>query len=152
MKQKSVSGFVLGLISGLILLFISFIMLVAISAILALVAALAERTELMVAFNILNILSGVGAIIMIIGACLCFKKAKIGGILLIISPLLCIGLPCVLILFSTTYTLQTIILYLIWFAIIVMPLVGGILALVKNRKKIEKKIEQNIDLNETKDN
>lgn len=81
--RRSVAGFVLGLIGGIGIFIISTPSIIGSAAISDLGLADTETTL----FLVLSWLMFIGSILAIIGASLCFKKARIGGILLLISAI-----------------------------------------------------------------
>lgn len=131
MKRKSISGFVLGLLSGLFSVGLGYFTF----APLILVLALSVGNFWANAIIFSAILYSMCGISSIIGACLCFRHARAGGIVLLVSALISLIFP---ILF-TYVCIQNLNIFII--ALICIPsilsLIGGIVGIIA--KPIENK-------------
>lgn len=95
--KRSLPAFIMGLITSIFCLFWGFITVLAGNFITSLIGALesagsgveAGASSTGVAIIVLGWLCFLGGILGIIGASQCFKKAKVGGILLAISTVMC---------------------------------------------------------------
>lgn len=79
--RKSISGFILGLLGAVACLFVSIGFLF--------VGAVVDGTDTVGLLTIFGWLSFVGSILGIVGCSLCFKKARFGGVLLLLATVLC---------------------------------------------------------------
>ena len=89
MKRKSIPGFVMGLISGIVMGFISFYLIIVFGIVDSVAAANAQVTH----YSLLGYSNMVGAIMAILGAALCFKRARVGGIIMLIGSAFMLAVP-----------------------------------------------------------
>lgn len=129
MKSKSVVGFVMGLLSGVILGIESFYVFF----VLVLADALTQASgKSSIIFNILCLACAIGPVLAIVGASFCFKKSKIGGVIMFIAFLMLSMVPIYAIVNSTELQ-KTLIL---WIIPLIALLIGAICALsVKKKQK-----------------
>ena len=133
MKRKSIAGFVLGLISFLIMLPICYYILVTIMLINSLTTGLgtAENTANNVIINIILSLEIVGSLLIIVGACYCFNKARIGGIHMLIGSVLLAIFPIYIFIVDNSMKEFVIIMAIP----IIFSLIGGICAVCAKAKQ-----------------
>lgn len=132
--RRSVAGFVLGLIGGIGIFIISIPSIIGSAAVTDIGLADSETTL----FLVLAWLMFVGSILAIVGASLCFKKARIGGVLLLISAITAFAFlgfeiyrVCSLVELNTT--LITLIVFLAIPSILI--LIGSIIALATKMRE-----------------
>ena len=124
MKSKSIAGFVMGLIPGIIFLFVSFYLILIFGVLEASASSVGADTSTLPSF--LAWATTFGAVFSIIGAAMCFKKEKLGGFFMLIA----FGLLCIV----PGYVLSNgggsfITLMMFWFVPLFVLLVGAICAL-----------------------
>ncbi len=147
MKRRSVTSFVLGLISGLLVLAGAWIF----TFLFALVVGLNDKVPatLEALFNINVYLVYIGAILSIIGASLCFNKARAGGIILLVAFIFLAFYPLVIaLILASTGSFGSSILS---FGIICIPalftFVAGLLGIfAKSRPKLIQQEDMKIGL------
>lgn len=99
--RKSRTGFILGLTGGLVAL--------GAGAYYCLVGSIfSDLGGNATLFTILSWLMFAGAIVSIVGACLCFKKARVGGLLLFLGALMTCALTVYTIILTETFTASVI--------------------------------------------
>lgn len=108
--RKSITGFICGLIGSLFSLFWGFVCGITGSAF-----GLATDAAEVIVFQVLGWVSFLGAILGIVGAALCIKKAKKGAICLTIASALCGALQIYLFVkaFATSFLMTSIIVFLL---------------------------------------
>ena len=89
MKRRSIAGFVMGLISGIGMGIMSYYLIV----VFAIADSFAAAADQATYYSLLPYANMVGAILAIVGACLCFKRARAGGIIMLIGALFMLTTP-----------------------------------------------------------
>lgn len=131
MKSKSIAGFVLGLIAGIIFLLASFYLILLFGVIEGIAESFNGTTSQVPSF--LAWATALGAVMSIIGAALCFKKAKTGGVIMLIATGLLTVFPAYVII--QTETINSLLLY--WFIPLGLLLIGAICALCAKKVPVK---------------
>lgn len=135
MKSRSISSFVLGLVAGLILGLISFYLII-IFGLVDSIGTVASG-EIQRGLTAIAWVSMLGSILSIVGASLCFTKARIGGIIMFVAIACLCVLPIYSLIISTGVISISIIM--LWIIPVVCVLIGAILA-IKAKKKEPKPV------------
>lgn len=133
MKSRSVAGFVLGLVPGLILGFIAFYLIIIFATAESLVGAATGNVQSF--FTIMSWLFMCGALLSIIGSAFCFTRAKIGGVIMLVAVVLLSILPGYILINSRTNISISLIMIII--IPVVCVLIGAICALRAKRKEVQ---------------
>lgn len=133
MKVNNKLGLILGLIGGLALLCMSLLMMLVM--VIAITFIITVNNEINVLpFTVVSYISLFASILAIIGGIVSYKHAKAGGIILIISTVLCACFPITLATYKLNLNFSIFIIYTIWIIVLAMTLSAGILSLVKKNK------------------
>ena len=118
MKRRSIPSFVLGLISGIILLIISCVA----TYLLMIPDAINMAAGRITYYSLLGYSSMVGTVIVIVGAALCFKRARTGGVLMLVGMAFFLVLPI--------YSIVSMPAFSLWSYFYITPLVLLIIAMI----------------------
>lgn len=137
MRNRSIAGFIMGLLPGILFLFISFYLVLIFGIIETSVSSAGGDISGLPSF--IAWATAFGSVFSIIGAAMCFKKAKLGGVFMLIA----FGLLCVLpgyVLATNGNSMMTLMMF--WFVPLFVLLVGAICALSAKKVPINAQPQQ----------
>ena len=136
MKVNNKLGLILGIIGGLALLCMSLLMMVVMVVAITLIVTTNKDINVL-PFTVCSYISIFSSIIAIIGAIISFRHTKVGGIILIISALLCASFPIALFTYNLNFKFSTVAIFIVWILLLLMTLSAGVISVAKKNKQPE---------------